>query len=188
MMKTRISMRLLALVTFLPMIMPVAAWAQEPGTRRFTLTSGLGNSMGWIGAQGEAYFVRDRLSLFGGLGYTPEIDGGDPTGITFAAGVRGYAGGAKHRGFLELSVTQVAIQSPIMLGGVVLDEGKRLYGPGLQVGYQYTAGSGFTVMASGGLGLAIGASDLTLRDDLLEVRRESEVQPLLSIGFGYTWR
>ena len=57
--------------------------------------------MGWFGAQGERYFLDERLSVFVGLGYTPSLDQGDPTGPTFAAGLRTFTSGAKHRLFVE---------------------------------------------------------------------------------------
>lgn len=147
-----------------------------------TVTAGVGNSMGWLGAQGERYLARGRLSLFGGVGYTPEIDPGDPTGITFAGGLRGYTGGERHRGFLELSGSQVAVQtlrqsgSGTGNGGQTL-ESKRLYGPGLQAGYQYMARSGFTAMVSGGAGYAVDATGSA-----------NEIQAMLNVGVGYTWR
>lgn len=156
--------------------------ARSAPARHVTVTVGVGNAMGWLGGQGEIYVDRRRLSAFGGVGVTPEFDDGDPTGATFAAGIRGYTSGARHRGFLELSLSQVAIQSPTTLAmGDVLEtvEGKRLYGPGLQAGYQLVTGGGFTVMASVGAGWAPGV------DDAVD---ESEIQPLLNIGLGYTWR
>lgn len=53
-----------------------SAVAQEADRdlRRFTVTAGLGNPMGWVGVQGETYFSRERLSGFLGLGYTPELE------------------------------------------------------------------------------------------------------------------
>jgi hypothetical protein len=54
-----------------------------------TVTAGLGNAMGWLGVQGERYLAHGLLSVFGGLGYTPQVDAYDPEGITLAAGVRG---------------------------------------------------------------------------------------------------
>ncbi len=65
--------------------------AQEVATldRRATVLAGVGNSMGWFGAQGEKYFLGDRLSVFAGLGYTPDVDG-NPSGITVAGGLRGF--------------------------------------------------------------------------------------------------
>ncbi len=57
----------------------LAAQADAPPPRWFTLLTGVGNSVGWFGAQGERYFVGDRLSVFGGLGYTPDVDA-NPSG------------------------------------------------------------------------------------------------------------
>jgi hypothetical protein len=42
-----------------------------PAQRVVSLTAGVGNAMGWFGAQGERYFADERLSVFVGLGYTP---------------------------------------------------------------------------------------------------------------------
>ncbi len=83
---------------------PPAATVVAPSPPRATLLGGLGNSLGWFGIQGEAYFVTGRLSTFAGLGYTPDLEGNDPTGLTGAAGVRGYTGGVRHRAFVELGV------------------------------------------------------------------------------------
>jgi len=136
-----------------------------------TLTAGIGNVMGWFGAQAEGYFARERLSAFVGLGYTPSIDPGDPTGLTFAVGLRGFTTGIKHRGFLALSVSQLAVQSGFV------ENPRRFYGPGLEAGYQYASRGGFTFMASLGLGYAPGVPE-----------GEKEVGEVLALGFGYTWR
>jgi hypothetical protein len=148
---------------------PLAAQRADPGTARSaTVVAGLGNSMGWLGLQGEKYLRNDRVSLFGGIGYTPEIDWGDATGVTVAAGVRGYTPGVRHRGFLELSVSQIEIDSRCF------DDCRRYYGPGVQVGYQYAARTGFTVSLSGGVGYAPNGS--------------GDAAGLLGLGIGYTWR
>ena len=101
------------------------------GERMVSLTAGVGNAMGWLGAQGERYFLDERLSIYAGLGYTPSLDPGDPRGPTFALGFRGYTTGAKHRLFFEGSASQVMVTS------AGADGGERIYGPGLQVGYQF---------------------------------------------------
>jgi hypothetical protein len=61
-------------------------------------------------------------------------------------------------------------------------DGKRLYGPGLQAGYQYTARRGFTFMAPAGAGYAIGKEPVA---GLKEVR---SLDGLAGLGLGYTWR
>jgi hypothetical protein len=144
----------------------LAAQATAPGPRQATLLTGVGNSLGWFGAQGETYFAGDRLSAFAGLGYTPNMDG-NPSGVTLAGGLRGFTGGHTHRGFLELSVSQIAVG---------YGEHVRLYGPGLQAGWQYVTRGGFTVMASGGVGY------------ILVSNISEPVQLLLGLGLGYTWR
>lgn len=144
---------------------------EMPVERGATLMAGLGNAMGWLGAQGEGYFEGDRLSAFLGAGYTPPIDPGDPSGPTFAVGLRGFTAGVKHRGFLEFSISQIFVET-----GFAPDQ-RRLYGPGIQVGYQFVSRGGFTLMASVGLGYAPGVRDA-----------ESGVGGLLGLGAGYTWR
>jgi hypothetical protein len=154
---------------------------QEPemvnGDRRFTVVAGVGNAMGWFGVQGEKYFQQERISFFVGFGYTPEDDL-FPGGPTLAVGVRGFTSGSKHRAFLEASVSQVtttkyAAHPP---------DGQRLYGPGLQVGYQYTAAGGFTLMASAGAGYAVG-------QELIEPLDEPDpIYALIGLGLGYTWK
>jgi hypothetical protein len=79
------------------------------GERMVTLTAGVGNAMGWFGAQGERYFLDERLSIFAGVGYTPKLDPADPQGPTFAAGLRSFTSGAKHRLFVEGSASQVMV-------------------------------------------------------------------------------
>jgi hypothetical protein len=135
-----------------------------------TVTAGLGNAMGWLGVQGERYLAHGLLSVFGGLGYTPQVDAYDPEGITLAAGVRGYTAGLRHRGFAEASACQVGILSDP-------EEPRRFYGPCGQLGYQYAARGGFTFLVSAGAGYALGAQGLQNRGQLL-----------LGLGVGYTWR
>lgn len=127
--------------------------------------------MGWIGLEAERYFARERLSAFLGAGYTPTLDPGDPSGPTFAAGVRGFTAGFKHRGFLALSISQIFVETALT------EDPGRLYGPGLEAGYQFVSRGGFTFMASVGMGYAPGAPE-----------EASEVGELIGIGFGYTWR
>jgi hypothetical protein len=126
----------------------------------------MGNALGWVGGQVEYYLAGDRLSVFGGFGHTPPEERGYPSGPTGAAGVRAYTAGSKHRALAELSLSQVSTTP-------ATDE--RNYGPGLQLGYQFTADQGFTVLASWGAGLEFSDGDVTRRT-------------LLNLGFGYTWR
>lgn len=169
-------MRLAIVVTVL-LGLPDALGAQTDGQRIFpaqrfaSLTAGVGNSMGWFGAQGERYFADERLSVFVGLGYTPRLDTGDPNGPTFAAGLRSYTSGANHRAFLEGGVSQVLVERGSLSGN------RRLYGPGVQGGYQYVSFGGFTLMASLGVGYALAVPH--------------GVDPWgaqVGLGLGYTWR
>jgi hypothetical protein len=170
-------MRPLVVAMLLPLVAPLSAPGQESGAapqiprRVATLTAGIGNVMGWFGLHGEGYFAQERLSGFVGLGYTPSVDPGDPSGLTFAVGLRAFTVGVKHRGFLALSVSQLAVESGFV------ENPRRFYGPGLEAGYQYAARGGFTLMASLGLGYAPGVPE-----------GEREIGGVLALGLGYTWR
>jgi hypothetical protein len=170
-------MRPLVLAMLLPLLAPPSVAGQEPSTvqriprRVATLTAGVGNVMGWFGLNAEGYFARERLSGFVGLGYTPSIDTGDPSGLTFAVGLRAFTVGIKHRGFLALSLSQLAVESGFV------ENPSRFYGPGLEAGYQYASRGGFTFIASLGLGYAPGVPE-----------GEKEIGEVLALGLGYTWR
>ena len=162
------------LVVLLSLWAPLALAGQEvteslpASTRVATLTGGVGNTMGWFGLQGERYFAGERLSLFLGAGYTPEIDPGIPTGPTFALGIRGFTAGLKHRGFLALSLSQLFVEQ--------YGNSRRFYGPGLEAGYQFASRGGFTIMAALGLGYAPGVPE-----------HASKVGGMAELGLGYTW-
>ena len=172
-------MRRLVLLLLLLSGRPLVLAGQEPTDapralqRVTTLVGGVGNSMGWIGLQGERYFARERLSLFLGAGYTPEIDPGTATGPAFAAGIRGFTPGIKHRGFLAVSVSQLYVEQTF--DGT---SARRFYGPGIEAGYQFTSRGGFTIMAALGLGYAPGVPD----------HAASNVGGMGELGLGYTWR
>ena len=153
------------------LLVPRSIPAQEAAPLRVvTVTAGVGNAMGWLGAQGERYFGPDRLSAFVGAGYTPSTDQYETSGPTFAAGLRGYTPGFRHRGFLEVSVSQIFTESDSL-------ETDGLYGPGLAAGYQYASRGGFTLMTSLGVGYAPGVND-----------GYTKVGALFNLGLGYTWR
>jgi hypothetical protein len=154
---------------------PALAGAQNPAaTPRASLMVGLGNDFGWFGALGSAYLTH-RIALFAGLGFTPELDPGDPSGLTVAAGVRGFTRGLRHQGFLEVGVTQVCVETSLTpLAGI---RGRRLYGPSIQAGYQYLSRGGFTALVSGGGGYSLG-----------EPVTGSRFQPVVGLGLGYTFR
>ena len=156
-----------ALVSSLP--------AQDlPAPPKATLMAGVGNSLGWFGMGGEL-FVGDarRVSVAGGLGYAigdSEFDGT----VAGAVALRGFTRGVKHRGFLEASVSLLAME--LTTPDLVTFDQRNAYGPALVAGYRFTSRGGFTFMASGGLGYA----------PSLEV--EDQAVPVVNIGFGYTWR
>jgi hypothetical protein len=165
--------RLTSAVVLLLLGSPAALPGQEATDPRriATVTAGLGNTMGWLGVQGERYFARERLSAFLGLGYTPSIDLGDPSGLTFALGARGFTAGVKHRGFLALSVSQLFVENG---DG---EDRRRLYGPGVEAGYQFASRGGFTIMLGLGAGYAPGMPE-----------GQSAVGSMIELGLGYTWR
>jgi len=142
------------------------------GGRVMTVIGGVGNANGWYGVQVERHVAASRLALFGGLGYTPALELGDPSGLTVAGGVRGFTHGVTHRGYLELSVSQIGIEAP----GNAYPHGRRLYGPGVQVGYEYLARRGLTLVGSLGIGCAIGLGG-----------ERNPLQPMVGFGLGYTW-
>lgn len=166
--------RLLTILLLVSLPAPLAGQAPPSVTTRqrmATITAGTGNALGWFGVQGERYW-RDRYSAFAGVGYTPAIEDDYPSGATFAAGVRGFTGGYRHRAFLELSLSQL-----VLVRSFSDDEQRRIYGPGLQAGYQYAAAGGFTAMISLGVGYAPSVPE-----------GEDEVGLLGGLSFGYTWR
>lgn len=175
-------MKLIALATLLA-VWPVHSLAQDteppssPGQRTVTILVGMGESTGGIGFQAERYFRHERFSVFGGLGYYPSFETGDPSGLAVAAGARAFiTTGKKHRAFLELSVLPTAVNRYYV---PEKPEGQMAYGPAFQVGYQYTARDGFTFMGSIGLHYAIGIDYPT---DYTHLYLTS------TIGLGYTWR
>ena len=166
--------RLLMVLMAVAMPLPLGAQAPAAGPARqrvATITAGTGNALGWFGVQGERYW-RDRYSGFAGIGYTPALEDDYPSGVAFAAGARGYTGGYRHRAFLELSVSQL-----VLVRSFSGEERRRIYGPGLQGGYQWATAGGFTLMVSAGIGYAPSVPE-----------GEDEVGPMGGLSFGYTWR
>ena len=143
--------------------------------RATSVVFGIGNSMGSLGGQVECYLKGDRVSIFGGLGYTIPFEDGDPSGVTVAAGARLFTSGSTHRAFLEFSVSQVATVTVTIDGETY--PWSREYGPGIQVGYQYVSNGGITALVSGGIGYAVGAPSGL-----------SRTVGLANLGLGYTWR
>lgn len=137
--------------------------------RRATITAGLGNTFGWLGAAGEYYLMDGHASAVIGLGYWPFED---YRGIAYAAALRRYIGGRKHRLFVEGSWSGVykSERYDPSAGTIRTDTH---YGPGASVGYQYTAGSGFTFIVGGGAGW-----EPEFRD----------ISTIITLGVGYTWK
>jgi hypothetical protein len=145
---------------------PISAQETRP---HFALTGGLGNVLGGLGGGAEYYLAGSRLSAGAGLGYWPDASGCNGT-LAGAGALRGFTGGRRHRGFLELSYSLVAV-SCILFSA---DDIERHYGPGLSLGYRYTGSDGFTFTAAGGIG------------DVPGETFGSEV--IILLGLGYTWR
>lgn len=153
--------------------------SQEASPRRgLALMGGYGQSFGWVGVSVDHYFADGLLSGFLSAGYVPEKSDvyRTPSGPTGAAGIRAYLlGSFKHRGFLEVSVTEVSNGvKPIFdeTGALVGSEDVHGYGPGFQLGYRFSSRGGFTLIAQGGVGYSFS---------------EWSQSPMIGLGFGYTW-
>ena len=132
-----------------------------PGLRRIGVHAGFGNVVGGLGVSGEYFVAGSRFSGVIGAGYlagTNEVPGGAGVGVA----IRGFTTGVRHRGFLELSVL------PLQWSDVQV-----LYGPGLSVGYHYTAAGGFTIIGGAGVGWSVSTD---------------EAAPIVLLAFGHTWR
>lgn len=173
---SEVAMRCFAPLAFL-LLVPTPGWAWQtapldaPPAPTVSVVGGLGNTMAGLGGQVQAYLAGGRVGVFGGLGYMPEIESGDWSGMSVAGGVRGYTGARRHRGYLELSA------SPMQMLTGCFDSCERFYGIGMQAGYQLLTSGGFTFVASLGVGYTLGIEDGT-----------SRVSPLGDLGIGYTWR
>lgn len=131
--------------------------AGEPGPRRAALSGGLGNHYGGVGAQVEVYALHERASILGAAGYAsgPIRDGA----FTFAAAVRGYLPGQRHRVYGSLGVAPLESEQEWTFASVdvgitqgTLSDPRFHYGPTVSAGYQYTARRGFTAQLGGGVG------------------------------------
>jgi hypothetical protein len=145
---------------------PTVAPAQMR-TPTVTLMAGLGNVVGGLGAGAEYYFAGGRLSAGAGLGYWPSGSPCDRGTLSGAGALRGFIG-TRHRGYLELSYSLLAISCFLLS-----DEINRHYGPGLSAGYRYVGSDGFTFTF--GLGVGEGPAEVG-----------SEVIGFLSLG--YSWQ
>jgi hypothetical protein len=134
---------------------PAGARAAERPEPAFSITTGVGNAVGWTGVQGERYLNQGRLSVFAGVGYVigSGAEGNLPTGFAGAGGVRMFTGGLKHRAFLEGSVSEVCREWWSVAGGI---EQAHRYGPGVQLGYQLISQTGFTSWHRQASGMRLG--------------------------------
>jgi hypothetical protein len=165
-----------AIIVLIALLAPPCVFAQsaspsgEAHERIASLTAGLGNSMAWAGVSGQVFVVGDYLSVFASAGHPLGGNAGAPS-LAGAAGLRAFSGGQRHRRFLELSVSPLAI---LAANRVFIEQ---FYGPGASVGYEYTALEGLAFAASLGGGLVLqphGGVD--------------RIQPLLTFSVGRTWR
>ena len=165
--------RVCAVALSLALAVPAALGAQgaeSEADRSTTVLAGVGHSFGWLGGNVSVYLL-ERWSAYAGLGYTPEVEAGHPTGVTWAVGARLYRHSPPHQLFLGLGYAQIFTVSVAAPDA----EGTREYGPTVTGGYQYTAGSGFTFLGGLGLGYAVG-SDL-----------DAPFSVSVDLGVGYTW-
>jgi hypothetical protein len=151
-----------AIALLLVLARPVAAQDPKP---HVAVTGGLGNVLGGLGAGVEYYLAGSRISAGGGLGFWPA--GCDQATFSGAGALRGFAGGRRHRAFLELSYSLIAISCAVFAEDV-----ERHYGPGLSLGYRYIGSDGFTFTAAGGIGDASG---------------DYGTEAIILLGLGYTW-
>lgn len=180
--RTILGTSILACLTLCPATTAGQIDAPVEGIPRMAVIAGVGNSLGWFGAQGEWYFTQS-LSAYLGSGYTPGDDPLDATGATFAAGARAYLGGSNHRFVVDLGLSQVRLLEGFVarrngepLPGSLPQQGRRDYGIGGQIGYSWVSNSGFTALFTTGFGYPIQGKNL------------GQYERLYSLGFGYTWR
>jgi hypothetical protein len=145
--------------------LPLAAQDPKPN---LALTGGLGNVLGGLGTAFEFYMAESKFSASGGLGYWPSNVCGQGT-FSGAGALRGFAGGRRHRAFLELSYSLLAISCDLFSE----DDIERHYGPGVSLGYRYTGMDGFTFTAGAGIG---------------DVPGDLGSEALILLALGYTWR
>jgi hypothetical protein len=131
-----------------------------------SLTGGLGNTLGGLGAGLEYYFAKSRVAASLAGGYWPT----DVCASTFSGAValRGFTGGRHHRGFLEGSYSLVEVACSVAGG-----QYEHHYGPGISAGYRYISEGGFTVTAGAGVADPSG---------------ETGAEALILLSLGYTWR
>lgn len=147
-----------------------ASPSREAHERIASLSAGVGNSMGWAGFAGQVFLRGDHLSAFASAGHPLGGNAGAPS-LAGAAGLRVFSRGQRHRRFMELSVSPLAI---LAANRVFIEQ---FYGPGASVGYEYTALEGLAFAASLGGGVVLqprGGVD--------------RIQPLLTLSVGRTWR
>ena len=168
-----------ATISLACMLVALPGQAEEsdrpPGIPKASFLIGLGTATGWVGGQLEIYFADGRFSSFLGAGYTPALEDSPAVGLTGALGMRAFTGGRVHRGFLELSVSQIVVEEGLSVPGERTANG--LYGPGVQLGYQLLKPKGFTFLASAGVGVVVGGHP-----------GHNRLQALATIALGKTWR
>lgn len=172
-----------------PTTVPAAAAAPEPAAAGETAARdapvrapgahtgpafalGIGHGFGTFGLQASVPITLSEkwaLGPFAGAGVFPPL--GESEGhFAFAAGVLAYRG-VRHRLLMEASFAAVGARTLELHGSIVAT--KPVYGPGVIVGYEFVAQSGFLVRSGVGAGLALDA--------------QIQVVPLISVGVGRKW-
>lgn len=155
-----------------PALAQDAAPVPPPVTRPVaTVSVGLGNAHGWNGLQAEWHGWAGRGAVFVGGGFSPRTSY-DKRRFTAAAGVRVFSRGRRHRLFGEASVSQIGRE----VASYLRPQGRQVYGPGLQLGYELRLHSGVTAMLSGGAGYGLGVSGYN-----------NPWRPMAGVALGYTW-
>jgi len=164
-----------------PLVAQPATTPESPAPRQATVMAGFGADFGWAGVQTALYFLGDRASVFFGIGGTPDLnDGlGNTSGVTAAAGVRVFLPGSLEQWFIEANVSRMPdkLESRAICTLTCAPVPRTVYGPGLLAGYQYSAVTGLTLLASAGAGYSPAKG--------LE---PASIEPRVSLGLGFTWR
>jgi hypothetical protein len=134
-----------------------------PVAKQASIMGGVGNSFGGMGGALEFFPQPGRLALLAGVGYFPSSSG---VGAAFAGGMRVYTRGSRHQAYVEGGV------APLALSRGPFGDHLR-YGPAFSLGYRYTGSGGFSVLLAGGAGWAPSLQ---------------ATEPVLNLGFGYSWR
>ena len=174
----RLLLLVLAPVASTPLVAQPAATTESRAPRQATVAAGFGADFGWAGVQTAFYFLGDRASVFFGIGGTPDLND-NTSGVTAAAGVRAFLPGSLRQWFVEANVSRMPdkLESQAVCTLTCAPVSQTVYGPGILAGYQYSAATGLTLIASVGAGYSPAKG--------LE---PASIEPRYNLGFGFTWR